>query len=546
MPLVNNNMLPLTTAKRIILGFAIAPLVLVAVGAYALTDLGTLKDQAVAIVELDWPKVDPILAISNDIRENGKNTRDLLINADKEPVYKTIEVTREKVGHSLKALQPLFNTAEGVELYRKLQTSREAYVSAFTTVMMLIKKGDRDSALESLQQQMIPSEKAVYASLDAMMKAQGTIFEQRKEAAITLYSSAWRNMLALLVTCLALVGVGAFLVIRSVVKPLGGEPNEAAAVLREIAQGNLSVEVPVRPGDRDSLMTNLKSMQQNLSVMVRQIVLAVEHVASSSEELSTVSNQSSQHMQLQGAEIEQAATAVNEMTAAVDEVARNAVSTSEASRESEKTAQMGKVQVQQTVSAIGELSKGVTDTSDRIQQLAGRVQDISKVLDVIRSIAEQTNLLALNAAIEAARAGDAGRGFAVVADEVRALAHRTQVSTQEIEQMIDNIRLDTGHAVDAMKGSSSLVASTLQVAQRAGIALEEITLSISHINERNLLIASATEEQALVAREVDKSLISIRSSSEQVLTGAHHTNTAGQELARMAGDLSVAVSRFRT
>ncbi|MGV8921423.1 MAG: methyl-accepting chemotaxis protein [Pseudomonas sp.] len=234
------------------------------------------------------------------------------------------------------------------------------------------------------------------------------------------------------------------------------------------------------------------------------------------------------------------------MTAAVDEVARNAVSTSEASRESEQTAQRGRTQVQQTVISIGELSKGVTDTADRIQQLAGRVQDISKVLDVIRSIAEQTNLLALNAAIEAARAGDAGRGFAVVADEVRALAHRTQVSTQEIEQMIDNIRLDTGHAVDAMKGSSSLVASTLEVAQRAGAALEEITLSISHINERNLLIASATEEQALVAREVDKNLISIRSSSDQVLTGAHHTNMAGQELARMAGDLSVTVSRFRT
>jgi len=108
------------------------------------------------------------------------------------------------------------------------------------------------------------------------------------------------------------------------------------------------------------------------------------------------------------------------------------------------------------------LADGVTDTSQRIEQLAGRVQDISKVLDVIRSIAEQTNLLALNAAIEAARAGDAGRGFAVVADEVRALAHRTQESTQEIEQMIGNIRLDTGHAVTAMQSSSNLVRPPLK------------------------------------------------------------------------------------
>ena len=177
--------------------------------------------------------------------------------------------------------------------------------------------------------------------------------------------------------------------------------------------------------------------------------------------------------------------------------------------------------------------------------VAVRVQDISGVLEVIRSIADQTNLLALNAAIEAARAGDAGRGFAVVADEVRALAHRTQASTQEIEQMIGNIRLDTEQAVTAMQGSSDLVRATLSVAQRSGEALEAITQSISQINERNLMIASATEEQALVAREVDRNLVGIRNLSEQVLLGARHTDTAGHELAQMASELHLTVARFR-
>ncbi|WP_442757378.1 methyl-accepting chemotaxis protein [Pseudomonas gingeri] len=233
------------------------------------------------------------------------------------------------------------------------------------------------------------------------------------------------------------------------------------------------------------------------------------------------------------------------MTAAVDEVARNAVSTSEASRISEQTAQRGREQVQETVASIGALADGMTDTSQRIEQLAGRVQDISTVLDVIRSIAEQTNLLALNAAIEAARAGDAGRGFAVVADEVRALAHRTQVSTREIEQMIGNVRQDTGQAVSAMHSSSQLVQATLEVAQRSGEALEEITRSISQINERNLMIASATEEQALVAREVDRNLVGIRNLSEQVSQGAQQTHTAGLELAQMAGTLHQTVARFK-
>ncbi|WP_460126674.1 methyl-accepting chemotaxis protein [Pseudomonas sp. S2_C03] len=233
------------------------------------------------------------------------------------------------------------------------------------------------------------------------------------------------------------------------------------------------------------------------------------------------------------------------MTAAVDEVARNAVSTSEASRQSEQTAHRGREQVQETVASIGVLADGVIETSQRIEQLAGRVQDISKVLDVIRGIAGQTNLLALNAAIEAARAGEAGRGFAVVADEVRALAQRTQESTQEIEQMIDNVRQDSGLAVTAMQGSNDLVQSTLEVARRSGEALDQITRSISQINERNMMIASATEQQALVAREVDRNLVSIRSLSEQVLLGAQHTDSAGQELAQMAGDLHQTVARFK-
>jgi methyl-accepting chemotaxis protein len=173
------------------------------------------------------------------------------------------------------------------------------------------------------------------------------------------------------------------------------------------------------------------------------------------------------------------------------------------------------------------------------------VREISKVLDVIRSIAEQTNLLALNAAIEAARAGDAGRGFAVVADEVRALAHRTQQSTQEIEQMIGGIQSGTDQAVGAMHSSNGRARSTLEVAQAAGTALEQIAQAIASINERNLVIASASEEQAQVAREVDRNLVNIRDLSLQSSAGANQTSAASQELSRLAVDLNSLVARFK-
>ncbi len=182
--------------------------------------------------------------------------------------------------------------------------------------------------------------------------------------------------------------------------------------------------------------------------------------------------------------------------------------------------------------------------AELIGNLAEESRDIGKVLDVIRGLADQTNLLALNAAIEAARAGEAGRGFAVVADEVRALAHRTQQSTSEIERMIGSIQGGTEQAVNSMRTSTERAESTLNIARGAGLALDTITAAVAEINERNLVIASAAEEQAQVAREVDRNLVNINDLSVQSATGAHQTSAASAELSRLAVDLNGLVARF--
>ena len=177
--------------------------------------------------------------------------------------------------------------------------------------------------------------------------------------------------------------------------------------------------------------------------------------------------------------------------------------------------------------------------------MATNVRDISKVLEVIRSIADQTNLLALNAAIEAARAGEQSRGFEVVADEVRALAHRTQASTVEIEGMIGTFQSGADGAVEAMSKSLAMANGTQKLAESAGTALEKITNGVAQINERNMVIASAAEEQAQVAREVDRNLLNIQDLSTQCSAGANHTSASSQELSRLATSFNTLVAQFR-
>ncbi|WP_372241458.1 MULTISPECIES: methyl-accepting chemotaxis protein [unclassified Pseudomonas] len=286
-------------------------------------------------------------------------------------------------------------------------------------------------------------------------------------------------------------------------------------------------------------------MQGSLRSTLQLIRQSAGQMAASATDLNGITDQSSRSLQKQTAEIEQAATAVNEMTSAADEVARNAVSTSESTRLSNETARDGQQRVGETVSAIQALSTNIGETSSLVQNLADQSRDIGKVLDVIRSIAEQTNLLALNAAIEAARAGESGRGFAVVADEVRALAHRTQQSTLEIDQMVTAMRSGSSQALTSMQSSTQRASETLILAEGAGGALSQITDSIDQIHQRNLVIASAAEEQAQVAKEVDRNIVNIRDLSAQSSSGAGQINGSSHELARLAVSLNEAVARFQ-
>ncbi len=418
----------------------------------------------------------------------------------------------------------------------------KTYIAGIDAVLARLSAKDVAGANQLLNEQVQPSYRKTMAAFKIMVDSNKRQGNEAGDAAIATYGKAFWMLaggLLLAVLCAAVLGI---VITRMIVKPI----RAAVSSAERVAKGDLTQ--PIQSSRRDEagqLLQALGGMQRSLKDTVQQMAGASSQLAAAAEELHAVTEETSRGQVRQHDEVQQAATAVNEMTAAVEEVARNAASTSTASQETSHEAQQGRDQVQQAAKAMAVMTEEITDSTQKVQTLEGQIREIGKVLEVIRGIAEQTNLLALNAAIEAARAGEQGRGFAVVADEVRALAHRTQGSTGEIERMMSTVRTSAEAAVSAMHKSQSLADDTQQRANRAGEALERITAGVARIEERNLVIASAAEEQAQVAREVDRNLVNIQDLSTQTATGAQQTAASSQELSRLATSFQGLVAQFR-
>ncbi|GAB7533683.1 methyl-accepting chemotaxis protein [Pseudomonas sp. 3A(2025)] len=424
----------------------------------------------------------------------------------------------------------------------KMEVEWPAYQALIDRALSLVNAGDLNGARALVDGEVLQAFTRITDELTIMVDSNNRQAGEGAADAEEQETVAKRNLyIGIVVAFLAAFGLGMF-----ISRLISGPIAAAVTSAQRVAGGDLTQPiVSTRRDEAGQLLTALGNMQSGLKTTIQQIASAADQLASAAEELNAVTEESSRGLTRQNDEIQQAATAVNEMTAAVEEVARNAISTSDASKATSAEAASGRDQARDAVKAIDTVSAEISSSTTQVEELAGQVREIGKVLDVIRGIAEQTNLLALNAAIEAARAGEQGRGFAVVADEVRALAARTQASTGEIEAMIGSVQSSADQAVRAMGNSRSLASNTQSLAQATGQSLERIAQSIAQINERNMLIATASEEQAHVAREVDRNLVNIQDLSTQTAAGAHQTSASSQELSRLAVSFNGLVSKFR-
>ncbi|RRV04834.1 methyl-accepting chemotaxis protein [Pseudomonas sp. v388] len=531
-------------APRAFLGFALIGTLMLILGVFALSQMSKIRGATQVLAENAMPSIKALDRFTEvSIRLRVLSYR-LLVNREPETQEKTIDLfamRNKQVTDAQAVYEKLISGPKEQALYDQYVQLLNQYRQLESRLIALSRANKVDELQNLLNKEMLNNSDEMNVVLGKLVDYNTDALIKTKEDASAQYDSAFNLVIGLLIAATVLTIIFAMLLTNSITRPIAAALNAA----EHIAEGNLTRPITVDGTDEAGrLLAAMQTMQNKLRDTLHRISGSATQLASAAEELNAVTDESARGLSQQNDEIEQAATAVNEMTSAVEEVARNATSTSEASKAATASAGDGRDLVMETVGAIERMSSDVQSTADLIGNLANESRDIGKVLDVIRGLADQTNLLALNAAIEAARAGEAGRGFAVVADEVRALAHRTQQSTSEIERMIGSIQSGTEHAVNSMRNSTERAESTLNIAKGAGLALDTINSAVEEINERNLVIASAAEEQAQVAREVDRNLVNIRDLSAQSTDGANQTTAASTELSRLAVDLNTMVSRF--
>ncbi|PZP21077.1 methyl-accepting chemotaxis protein [Pseudomonas kuykendallii] len=539
------NFRSMSIAPRAALSFGIISACVFALGCFALLQMSRIHDSSSNVADNWVPSLNTLNDLSQDILRLRAVTLQLLLIQDASDMDEMV-VKAQQLRENLMLTEALYvkliSSPEEQNAYDEFRSSERGYLDEQSQLLQFLREGNRTGALSIAQGDLSRLAERMGTELNELIAINRAGAVEAARISDEVFSLARSvTLMAMALSAIATVCLAA-LFTRSIVKPLAN----AVQVANAVADGDLVFAIDVSGTDEPArLMQALQGMQGKLRSTIEQIAEASNQLASAAGQLTTVTETTTANLHRQNLEIDQAATAVTEMSSAVEEVARNAAGASESSSESGRMARHGSERITQTLTTITQLASDVDATSANFGQLVGKIRGITQVLDVIQSIAEQTNLLALNAAIEAARAGEAGRGFAVVADEVRALAHKTGQSTQEIETMIGAIQNDTEQAARSMDLSNGLAKRTLGIAQGAGEALEQIIESIAQISDRNLVIASATEEQTHVAREVDRNLINIRDISLQNSSGSEQTSRASRALTALAVELNGMVARFK-
>ncbi|WP_075187794.1 methyl-accepting chemotaxis protein [Teredinibacter haidensis] len=524
----------------------IAALMLVIV-AISYINVNRMTKEAEAVMDGYLPATEFLLEADRDLYQALLAERMLVLappgSVNQEQLIQTIE---ENLGQAETRVGKYADIMAEREITQKTEQFLEYFRARQSTVRNIISlmESDQPQAADLSINKASEEFDAMRGVIDELTEVTHQYSSLKREHAETQKNAAVFQLSALLIFGILSVAFLWFVLPRFALIRL----NQLLERITDMAEGEGDLTQRLQASSKDEfgqISTEFNKFIGKLQESIKGILNTSGELSESTNIIKDASARTSDTLDNQRQEISMAAAAINEMGATIAEVARNTTGAAEKAKQAESCAGEGQSIVQAMVSGIEGLANDIQSSANAIQNLKENTVNVGAVLDVIRGIAEQTNLLALNAAIEAARAGEQGRGFAVVADEVRTLAQRTQESTQEIRDVIEQLQVGADQAVDQMGSSQEKVSASVTTALKAGASLNSITEAVKQIVDLNVQIAAAAEEQSTATEEINRNMNNITYQTDETAESAKTSASTAEIIFQHTNTLNSTLNRFK-
>lgn len=493
-------------ATKLFGSFVIVLVLMVGLGAYSIVQLSTVNTSTVDLATNWMPSVRSVMSTRSSMNRIRVLQLRSIMSQDEAEIRDAVKEAGDTIVTARRVWNEygkLVSSPEERQIFEPATASMEAYFREHEKLVALSSQNKNAEAKVILDGDALVHYNAIRKAIEKLSDLNVAGGEQAAKSAADVYASARFWVISALIGCAALALLMAFVITRSLVRQLGGEPSYVAEIANSVANGDLTLTVHAKNGDTSSVLAAMKAMVTKLSQVVTEVNGGAEALAGASEEVSATAQTLSQASSEQASGVEETSASIEEMTASISQNTENSKVTDAIATKAAIEAAEGGEAVKATVSAM---------------------KQIAQKIGIIDDIAYQTNLLALNAAIEAARAGEHGKGFAVVAAEVRKLAERSQVAAQEI---------------------SAVAGSSVELAERAGSLLDEIVPNIRKTSDLVQEITAASEEQSSGVSQINAAMTQLSQTTQQNASSSEELAATAEEMSSQAEQLRNTMSFFR-